>query len=840
MAGIDWNTHFPSVIGNEHIEANYKAFSINKAAFASQGLTFRARHSGAINAVDLFADNGASAPLVSPSDNRYGGLQRPMYCEIVPAGSEPMAIAVDTFNPTAITGSGVVNENLTTPVTVSRILANDDSLFIASPSLSGYFDVQFDTSAFPLDRHVLGIVVMVHVNATYRLSRGDPGFLPGTTSPGHQWYRDIPTLAPRTVQTEVTTGEAKLDQGESAWTHWTAQDIRDFRSAATGGTRFWRVRCRAAPGGWRVDEVKMRVIWAPERRVAVGLGTPSTSFDWNRFTLATPPATGSPSLTVGNDYSLLVRRIAPYSVDQVDASVLPWRHLRGFPLDAHWQARPVEANSLAIIDIGDPVEGIACARFVTGAAVTADAQPYSLHRSGRVWGSVQASQTITVTGAASAVTYGQVFVTAGWNPANGRPEGPLRCEVIRVADGVRVFNPIEVSASDVDRLPTSAVYSDTDDQSARYKTIQFRFAESQVLTPGTYRILIQSPGTTEDRSWRVGALIANDVDSPDQTWSVAGIAGGSNAATGTWVSSFSGDEPLTSVPDNISSDLLATLAAVPAAVTGAATSIGTLTAHHAEICSKTAECNGCADQTVPFIAITWSPSASGDPDVSGYDVDRMDPLSPDWERVAFVGGRLNTRWEDHEARIGVSTSYRIRAVLSSGIAGDWSATVSALQPVGQIALSFTSNAATGMGVAYPEVWETREVTRLFSFDEFKDVTLQTIYARNRPIASHPIERQGDSFTRTVLVSAGCSVTLPSLGMFRPMRDLAWAPIPYVCVRDGEGNRWFANIQVPNGSGVRPGERWLAEMLITEIADSPDIHQTSAAQVSQPTPLGSVL
>lgn len=843
MAGIDWNPHYPGQIGNEHIELNQTVLPINQVAFVSRTLRFRARHSGQVNGVDFYADNGASAPVLS---SIYGGLNKPMYCEVVPAGSEPFTIGVDTFNPTAVTGSGLVNENLSTPITVSRLLTNDDSLFVASPSLNAYMDIQFDTAAFPLNRHVLGVVLMTHVNATYRISRGDPGFPP--TTQGHQWFKDIPTLAPRTVETEVTTGEAKLDQGESAWSHWTPQEIRDFRSSATGGTRYWRVRCRAAPGGWRVDEVKMRVIWTAERRVAVGLGSPVFSFDWNRFALTTPAATGAPSFTPGNDYTLLVRRIAPYSVDNVDTAILPWRHLRGFPQDPNWQARPVSyagsgplgSPQFGITSIGDPIEGIACSRFVTGAAITADAQPYVLPRGARVWGSLTASQTITVTGAAAAVTYGQAYVTAGWNPANGRPEAPLRCEVVRVSDGVRVFSPVEVSAADVDRLPVSALYSDTDDQGAHYKTIQFRFPESMVLSAGTYRILVQSPSTTEARSWRVAALIATEVDSPDQTWSVAGIAGGSNAATGTWVSSFTGDEPLTSVPDNISSDLLATLAAVPAAVTGADASIGTLTAHHAEICSKTAGCNGCADQTVPFIAITWSPSASGNPDVAGYDIDRMDPLSPDWERVAFVEGRLTTRWEDHEARIGVATSYRIRGVLTSGVTGDWSETISVLQPLGQVALSFTSNAATGMGVAYPEVWDAQETTRGFTFNEFTDVVLQTIYARNRPIASHPIERQGVSFSRTVLVSAGCSVALPTLDLFSPMRDLAWAPIPYVCVRDGEGNRWFANIQVPDGTGVRPGERWLAEIAVVEIAAEPDVHLTSTAQVAQPTSLGAVL
>ncbi len=830
MAGIEWNPHYPGEIGNEHVDAGQRVVSISKPNFFSGALTFRSRQTGSVSGVDLFADNGASAPAL---DVRYGSLARPMYAEIVPAGSEPMVVSVDTFNPPAVTGSGMVNENLTTPVTVSRLTTNDDGLYIAAPAINDYIDVQFDTAAFPLDRHVLGIIVMSHVNITYRLSRGDPGFPP--TTQGHQWYKDIPTLAPRTVQSEVQTGEVKLDQGGSAWSHWTAQQIRDFRSSATGGTRYWRVRCRAGPGAWRIDEMKMLVIWTPERRTAVGIGSPTTSFAWTRFALATPTAVGSPSLVNGSDYTLMVRRIVPYSVDNVDTAVLPWRHLRGFPQDPNWKSRDVTQNGLAIIGLSDPVEGIATAKMVTGSAFTSDSQPYSYSRNARVWGTDQTYQTITVTGAATAVTYGQAYVTAGWNPANGQPEGPLRCEVVRASDGTRVFSPVETSAADVERLPVESPSNDVDDQSTQYKVIQFRFPESTVLAAGTYRILLSAGTTTEARAWRVGALVASAIGSPDQTWSVAGISGGSNAATGTWVS---GTTKLPLTGSTYSSDLMATLAAVPAAITGVGAAIGTITAHHAEVCTKTGGCNGCADQTSPFVSLTWSPTPTGTPDVAGYEIDRMDTLSPDWERVAFIDGRSTVDWGDHEARIGVASSYRVRAVLSSGVTGDWSAVIAATQPTGQIALSFTSNAATGMGVTYPEVWTSKEIEREFAFTEFQDVSLATIYARNRPIALRPIERQGVAFSRTVLLNAGCSVALPTLDLFRPLRDLAWAPIPYVCVRDGEGNRWFASLTVPTGSNVRPGERWLADIGVTEVQDSPSIVNTGDEQVTGPVTLGS--
>lgn len=835
MAGIDWNTHFPSEVGNEHIDAGQQSIPIDLPTPQGSALRFRAKVTGTINAVDLYADNGASAPLL---DARYVNLPKPMLCEVVPAGSEAMEAFITTYNPTAITGSGVVNENLTTPVTVSRILTNGDGLFVTSPALNGFFDVQFDTAAFPLDRHVLGITVLVSTTATYGLGRGDPGVPP--LSSNVLWDKEIPALAPVATPTEVTNGETKVDQNETVWTHWTAQDIRDFRS---GGSRFWRVRCRAAPGGgWRISEVKMKVLWTPERRVAVGIGTPTTSFAWTRFDLATPPATGNPSLTLNADYSLLVRRIWPYNVDSVNTSVLPWRHLRGFPQDAHWEARPIQTTGklvLSILNLGDVMEGIACARFVTGGAITATAQPYVLQRGARVWGAQTASQTITITGAASAITYGQAYVTAGWDPANGRPEGTLRCKVIRESDQVTVFSLTETTAAAVERLPVSAPSNDIDDQNTRYKTIQFRFPESLVLTPGVYRIFVDSPGTTQAKAWRVGALIADDVDSPDQTFSVAGIAGGSNAATGTWISGSSTSRDLTSLANNISSDLMATLAAVPAAVTGLAASVGTVESHHAEVCSRTEECKGCGNQDSPFVTLTWSPSASGNPDVAGYDIDRMDSVIADWERIAFATGRLTNTYPDHEPRIGVASSYRVRAVLTSGVTGDWSASVSATPPGGQAALVFSSSAATGMGAAYPEVWDGREVTRAFNFDEFRDVTLQTIYARNRPIATRPIERQGDSFSRTLLLNAGCTVALPTMQIFRPLRDLAWAPIPYVCVRDGEGNRWYASLQVPSGNNVRPGERWLVEVGITEVQDSSAVYDTADPQVTEPIPVESI-
>jgi hypothetical protein len=54
----------------------------------------------------------------------------------------------------------------------------------------------------------------------------------------------------------------------------------------------------------------------------------------------------------------------------------------------------------------------------------------------------------------------------------------------------------------------------------------------------------------------------------------------------------------------------------------------------------------------------------------------------------------------------------------------------------------------------------------------------------------------------------------------------------VCVRDGEGNRWFANVRVPGGTNVRGGEQWYGEIVVTEVSAVPAVIDTIVEQVSE--------
>lgn len=826
--GIDWNPKYPRLLGPEYTAAGTR-HEVVDSPLDQNVLVWDALRTGEVDWVDLYAGPGTFTP---PLDTRYASKARPMIVDLHAEGDEAYTINSTIYAPTAVTGIGsIVNENLTTPVTVSRITTANDGAFMAAPAIGDGTRVQFDTAAFPLTRRVLSVVIFMRCNLTARLRRLDNLAL---SSDQNIWFTDIPLLAPggAFINKEITWGELKVDAGETDWTHWTAQDIRDFRS---GGPRQIAITCRAVPGAWRLDQVYMKVFWTDENRVGLGINQVSIiPYQWNRFTLVQADGSGSPSLTQGDPMSLTLRRIIDYSVDNVAGpTVCSWRHLRGFALDpvARWESHAMRQTPLVSIDgIGARREGIATARFGDATVQVEDTQPYEIQRGAWCYDDSEVRQDIDVDAGASGTTYGQVYAFVGYDFEKPRPEAPLLVEVREgpAGTGDVVFSQVQVTVEEVARLQNiSPGLADHDDQNIDYRQIQLRFPESQTLPVGPYTILFTSPGTSRARAWRIGALISTDIPG-DETFQ-----GSSGFAQGEWTNYYTG------LPDTLagtgwSSDLQVALAEVPAAVTGVGAAVGSLAGHHADICPGNT-CSGCADDAVLFSAITWSPAPSGDPNIAGYEITRMDDVTP-WEHVAAVWGRLTARWEDTEARLGVTTRYRVRSIRTDDVTGDWSDEVSIVLPAEGVALALSSNAATGMSVTYPEVFTGAQAVREFTFQEAGDTTFTSMYGRDKQVAFRPIERKGDQFTRTVLIDAFCAVEPPSRARWHPLQDLAWAPVPYVCVRDHEGNRWYANVQVPGGTVNTPDVRSFAEIVVTEVAKLPHIQDTSVPQVTGPMEL----
>ena len=221
----------------------------------------------------------------------------------------------------------------------------------------------------------------------------------------------------------------------------------------------------------------------------------------------------------------------------------------------------------------------------------------------------------------------------------------------------------------------------------------------------------------------------------------------------------------------------------------------------------------------------------GPPDYwfGAYELQRMDTIDTDWQTIMRATGVATTGFNDYEARVGILSSYRIRGVNVYDFAGPWSSTVTITMPSpgasggcideGHILL-FTSNERQdgAINLAYSTVWEDR-VQEDFTFAEAGFVQLQAMYNRDFFTAFRPSERGGEQFQRTLLVQAA-AISPPTLADFTSLRDMAWEDVSYICVRDEEGNRWFATVLVPSGRVTHFRKIYMAPVSIIEVTDTP--------------------
>lgn len=211
-----------------------------------------------------------------------------------------------------------------------------------------------------------------------------------------------------------------------------------------------------------------------------------------------------------------------------------------------------------------------------------------------------------------------------------------------------------------------------------------------------------------------------------------------------------------------------------------------------------------------------------------YELQRMDTVTPEWQTIMSATDPATSGFNDYEARVGILSSYRIRAVDIYDFPGPWSATVTATVPepgvtigcTGGHLLIFTSNEEQdgSINLAYSSVWEDR-VEEGFVFPEARFVELQAMYNRDYFTAFRPTERGGEQFSRTVLVQAA-AIDPETLADFTSLRDMAWANVSYICVRDEDGNRWFATVLVPGGRVVHSRRLYTAPVEIIEVTDTP--------------------
>lgn len=212
-----------------------------------------------------------------------------------------------------------------------------------------------------------------------------------------------------------------------------------------------------------------------------------------------------------------------------------------------------------------------------------------------------------------------------------------------------------------------------------------------------------------------------------------------------------------------------------------------------------------------------------------FELQRSDDFDTTWQTIMMSDGQCPISFNDYEARVGVTSYYRIRRVNELRFPGPWSATVSNTLTSPGVAgvesatgvLIFTTNEVQSgeRNLAHVMVWD-QNVTEDFSYPEAGTVQLQTMYERDYAVAFRPTERGGERFSRMLLVNnAVIPISRLQTG-FTSLRDMAWDDVSYICVRNELGDRWLAAVIVPSGSIQGGRRKLLSRVDIIEVTDVP--------------------
>ena len=215
------------------------------------------------------------------------------------------------------------------------------------------------------------------------------------------------------------------------------------------------------------------------------------------------------------------------------------------------------------------------------------------------------------------------------------------------------------------------------------------------------------------------------------------------------------------------------------------------------------------------------------PGFGGVELQRSDDLEPTWQTILRTSSPMLGTFDDYEARVGVTSRYQIRGVDRFGCPGDWSTVITSTLPTPGVTgsraehgvLLFTSNSRQDgtAALAYTTVFD-RDLSREITFPEADTVTTQRMFGRDYQIAFHGTERGGQRWTRTLLIQPNTSGSTWS--RLEELRDLAWADLPYLCVRDENGNRWLTAVTVPSAALRGRRDLLLAQIQIAEVTATP--------------------
>lgn len=860
----EWNPHTPVTKGVEFVGVGTSSKRIAAPA-EQQIIRWRATATGALDTVSLLADAGSAAPpLLTGARPQFSAA---LTNELVSFGGISTAGLVGGGTDTTIRASVLaevcaradeLHDGTAIQEDVYPVSAVDGSLGrdfrkIASAAAAAVADVntpldglaawngdalpcaiglRFDTSGFAADRHVIAIEFEVRTfgatwAAVQELKAGDSDI------PAH-WHAHLDAIA--WTQAEAGTAYYRLgelypyiDPGavgpwELRW--WNTARIRDFDIGGHFRLMLLTQAADAANSSHYIDYVAMHVYSIPERRRGIGVVAPiDTALGWSPATMLTPAATGVPTTASGQDYSLVVRSPVQGQVPTTPTATLRLRRMRGVAPFTNYDVLPVTeyetSGSQQPTAVGDPEDVYVPWLLWTSTTRRADSIP------DRDSGAMAVGRVASGSGpgphwlaavrylpSAGGSTYdvAEILMTTDMG-VTGDLEVSLFAYPYWFGTGYSVPPQavvVTVTADDVAAAPVagrSKITLNGDTRTVEWHRVRVDFGAGPAshVNPGH---VLGFNSTDADSGWLVAALIHGAFDADvtyngtndfvtqtgDGTYDLWNADGALNGGTA-W--NAEGEFIISQKPNP------------PVAV------------------GVTAQLADYAGVEHRYAELTWAAPSGGAPaEFGGYEVQRYDDRTG-WQTVALIADAAQSSWEDHEARLGELTTYRIRTVRAGDdVAGDWATTgaITIDAPDGCL-LSFTTNEDPTLNVAYADSYPG-DPARTYAFPEAGEQVTHKMYGRDYQVAFRPAEVRGVTFTRSLdIVHAEDDGPLPDPqgpDQFIPLRDLAHAALTYVCVRDSDGNRWLAAITVPDGVNRVWAGTHKATVTVTETTATPTV------------------
>lgn len=473
-----------------------------------------------------------------------------------------------------------------------------------------------------------------------------------------------------------------------------------------------------------------------------------------------------------------------------------WRYLAGDIGASHMESHDIDfqVETQLLRSIGD-ASGKAFAFILIDdlGNVSQDSQPYASADGDyqfdlgieRDWSRVSTTQTLT-----------QEFTTVGadtyaWVRIMARLESGVATEplTVKVVNGANVQQGVTITFQ-----PTDLVSPRTE-----YQMLEGTIGPTALSAATQYRFVIESAAAV-DEGWHVQVLSPYP-DAAANTPAGAGDAtfGGTTDALTVGVTRW---EEL---------DAVVTIATQPTAPAGFAgvTTVGT------EVCDE-------------FVTLSWTAT-----DVSAdagfflqYEIDYSSDGGVTWERIREITDELVETTEHHEAKRNTLASYRIRVRRTDYSASDWSATVTATPIMTCCGYILTTDAAPALTYWVDYTGPDNETEPL------QRVSMQQYHGRDHSVGHHNLEWQGLTFTRTLVIGSEGIVagnnTPNATGLTEEevfANLLAFLPskgsdIPYICLLDQDGNRWFVSMELGRWMHSGFGNVYMADAKFTTVTDVP--------------------